>query len=105
VPSGAGQQTDGAGPKRPPLWAGLLVGFALQLVGLFVTLALLTVTFSMSGSGGIFLLLLPFIVLLVGPALLMISWRWRRFAAGMLIISAAVWLIVIGPCLGLALGV
>ena len=91
--------------KRPPLWAGILTGLGLQILGLVAMLLLLTVSFSIqTGMGGIFILLAPFIVLLVGPALLMISWRWRRFATGVLIISAAVWLIIIGPCLGLAVG-
>jgi len=74
-------------------------------VGVILMLMLFTAAYSWNmGSGGIFIMLLPFIVLLVGPALLMISWKWRRFATGMLIISAAVWLIIIGPCLGLAMG-
>ncbi|GAA5203470.1 hypothetical protein [Microbacterium jejuense] len=95
-----------ASPKRPPVWAGLLAGVGLQIAGLIVMVMLLTVSFSISTPGywGIVILLLPFIVLLIGPALLMISWRWRRFATGVLIISAAVWLIIIGPCLGLAMG-
>jgi hypothetical protein len=101
VPAGAQPPT---GPKRPPLWAGLLSGVGLQIAGLVVMLMLLSVTFSLSGNGAVFIMLLPFIVLLVGPALLMISWRWRRFATGVLIISAATWLVIIGPCLGLAMG-
>ena len=90
--------------KRPPLWAGILTGLLLQLLGVVVMVGLLTVSMSnQTQMGGILILLSPFIVLLVGPALLMISWRWRRFATGVLIISAAVWLIIIGPCLGLTM--
>ncbi len=99
----AGAQSP-AGRKRPPLWAGLLSGVGLQIAGLVVMVMLLSVAFSLSGNGAVFIMLLPFIVLLVGPALLMISWRWRRFATGVLIISAATWLVIIGPCLGLAMG-
>nr|BFF10112.1 hypothetical protein GCM10025699_14150 [Microbacterium flavescens] len=46
-------------------------------------------------------LLWPFILVPVLAGLLMFSQRWRRFATGVLIVSAATWLIVIGPCLGL----
>jgi hypothetical protein len=87
------------------VWAGLLSGVGLQIAGLVVMLMLLSVAYAVPGNGAVVIMLLPFIVLLVGPALLMISWKWRRFATGVLIISAAVWLIIIGPCLGLAMGV
>jgi hypothetical protein len=82
----------------------VLTGLGAQVVGVVAMIMLLSVMFSVAyGSWGVFVLLLPFIVLLIGPALLMLSWHWRRFATGMLIVSAAVWLIIIGPCLGLAL--
>jgi len=40
----------------------------------------------------------PFILITVLAALLLLSKRWRRFATGMLIVSAALWVVVIGPC-------
>ena len=43
----------------------------------------------------------PFILVTIGAALLMLSKRWRRFATGVLIVAAAPWIVVIGPCIAL----
>ena len=64
----------------------------LAVVLFFLTAGLIT---------GFFGALWPFILVTVGAALLMISKRWRRFATGVLIVSAAAWIVVIGPCIAL----
>jgi hypothetical protein len=46
----------------------------------------------------------PFILVTVGSALLMLSKRWRRFATGALIVCAATWIVVIGPCIAILSG-
>lgn len=103
------ESPDGTEParegKRPAVWVGILSGIGLQIVGVVLMFLLLAVSSSFTGAGDgvVFFLLLPFIVLLVGSALLMISWYWRRFALGVLIVSTAVWITLIGPCLGLVL--
>ncbi len=92
--------------KRPAVWVGILSGLGMQVAALVLGLVLLAMAAQVASGGPVVLfLLLPFIVLLVGPALLMISWRWRRFAVGVLIVSAAVWITLIGPCLGLMAGI
>ena len=40
----------------------------------------------------------PFILITVLAALLLFSKRWGRFATGILIVSAALWVVAIGPC-------
>ena len=51
------------------------------------------------GSGiGFFI---PFMVIAVGAIVMMFFPQTRKLATGMLIIVAAAWLIVLGPCLGL----
>ena len=103
----AGGTRPGRDGKRPAVWMGVLAGIGLQIVDVVLMFMLLAVASSITveGDWGIVIMLSPFIVVLVGSALLMISWYWRRFAVGVLIVSAAVWIILIGPCLGLLMGV
>lgn len=107
VPPSAGSTRPGRDGKRPAVWMGVLAGIGLQIVDVVLMFMLLAVASSITveGDWGIVIMLSPFIVVLVGSALLMISWYWRRFAVGVLIVSAAVWIILIGPCLGLLMGV
>lgn len=107
TPPSAGGTRAGRDGKRPAVWMGILAGIGLQIVDVVLMFMLLAVASSITveGDWGIVIMLLPFIVVLVGSALLMISWYWRRFALGVLIVSAAVWIILIGPCLGLLMGV
>ncbi|MFE6997224.1 hypothetical protein ACFVAE_14765 [Microbacterium sp. NPDC057659] len=88
-----------AGTRKPGpgMGAGFGIGCAAYVLGIPIMLASLSAT-AAAGALGV---LWPFIVILVISALLMISERTRRVGAGMLIASAAAWIIVIGPCIGL----
>lgn len=77
--------------------AGFGIGCAAYVLGIPIMLASLTAT----AAAGFFGILWPFILIVVVSALLMFSERTRRVGAGMLIASAAAWIIVIGPCIGL----
>jgi len=79
----------------------------LLIVAIPVMVAMFPIAYTarLTSAAVLAILLAPYIVLLVGSALLMISRRWRRFATGMLIMIAAAWLVVIGPCIGLSMGV
>ena len=80
---------------RPGVGPGVATGCGLQVLAVvlfFATAGLVA---------GVFGALWPFILVTVGAALLMISKRWRRFATGVLIVSAAAWIVVIGPCIAL----
>lgn len=76
----------------PGVGAGVATGCGLQVLAaiLFVTTA---------GFMSFFGALWPFLLITIAAALLMISKRWRRFATGALIVAAATWIIVIGPCI------
>ncbi len=56
---------------------------------------------TMGFIGSIWGFLWPFILIPVLAGALMFSRRWRRFATGVLIVSAATWIIVIGPRMGM----
>lgn len=85
----------GAKDDRPGVGPGVATGCGLQVLAVIVF-------FLTSGYvGGILGILWPFILITVAAALLMISKRWRRFATGALIVSAAMWIVVIGPCIAL----
>jgi hypothetical protein len=77
------------------VWLGLLAGCGMQILGLVIFMTMVTLTTNLFGA------LWGFMLFTVAAIALMFSKRWRRFATGILIISAATWIIVIGPCLGL----
>lgn len=82
---------------RPGVGAGVATGCGLQVLGV--------IAFFLSlGVATFYGALWPFIVITVAAAALMFSRRWRRFATGVLIVSAATWIIVIGPCIALLSG-
>ncbi|WP_203581670.1 hypothetical protein [Microbacterium hibisci] len=96
-----------AGPpdarRRPGVGLGLLAGAGLLVFDLVVLFVLLTLASGITvGSGGVLVLMLPFLVVLAGSVLLMLSWYWRWFALGLAIVTAAS-AIAIGPFLGLLL--
>lgn len=81
--------------SRPGVGPGVATGCGLQVLAV--------IAFFATGGfiAGILGILWPFIVVTVAAALLMLSRRWRRFATGVLIVSAATWIVVIGPCIAL----
>ena len=80
-------------PGPPPgVGAGIATGFGLQFLGLILFQSTaLAIPYPL-------LKLWPFILITVLAVLLLFSKKWRRFAAGVLIVSAAIWIVVIGPC-------
>ena len=109
TPPGQGPPTQGyagygavpppdAPPERGPgVGAGIGIGFVLQLAGVVLfLLTLFVIPYPV-------LMLWPFILITVGFAALLFSKKWRRFATGVLIVAAAMWIVVIGPCYGILL--
>ena len=81
--------------RGPGVGAGIGIGFVLQLAGVVLfLLTLFVIPYPV-------LMLWPFILITVGFAALLFSKKWRSFATGVLIVAAAMWIVVIGPCYGL----
>ena len=74
--------------------AGAGIGCGAHVLALFVAMGLLSV-------GGVTGFLVPFVLIAVAAIVMMFFTKTRRFATGVLIIVAAVWIIVLGPCLGM----
>ena len=80
-------------PARPhSVGQGVGIAFVAYFVGVVLVMG------TASAIPYPLLKLWPFILIVVLSALLLFSKKWRRFATGMLIVSAALWIIVIGPC-------
>ena len=78
--------------------AGIGIGCGLQF------LAGLIFLFTMFAAGSMWGPLLPAILITVAAIVGMFFARWRRFSTGVLIVSAATWLIFLGPCIALVGG-
>ena len=80
-------------PGPPPgIGAGIATGIGLQFLGLIMFQGTaLAIPYPL-------LKLWPFILITLLAAALLISKRWRLFAAGVIIVAAATWIVVIGPC-------
>ena len=76
----------------PGVGVGIATGVGLQFLGLiaFQSTAL-AIPYPL-------LKLWPFILITVLAVVLLFSKRWRPFAAGVIIVAAATWIVVIGPC-------
>ncbi|MFC4139499.1 MULTISPECIES: hypothetical protein [unclassified Microbacterium] len=96
-------------PEPPPrsrlgIWAGTGIGCGLHVIAMLLTLTLMSIAMSTGGraltttTAG---QLIPFIVIAAVSLLLLFPARTRRLGAGMTIVAAASWLVVIGPCFGL----
>lgn len=93
--------------KRPSLGAGVGIGFAALFVAVLLLIFGSPVVgwlYELGWDIGIFGFLWPFILIVVVGVVLMFSQKWRRFATGYLIVTAAFWLIVLGPCIALLSG-
>lgn len=84
-----------AEPKRPGVGPGVATGCGVQVLALILFFLTAGIIPSFYGA------LWPFILFTVAAALLLISKRWRRFATGALIVCAATWIVVLGPCIAL----
>ena len=93
--------------ERPSLGAGVGIGFAALFVGVLLLLfgsPVLGWLYDLGWDVGIWGFLWPFILIVIVGVVLMFSQKWRRFATGYLIVAAAFWLIVLGPCIALLSG-
>jgi hypothetical protein len=52
-----------------------------------------------NSGGGILVLLWPFLLIAVAAIVMMFFRATRPYATGVLIIAAAMWLVIIGPCI------
>lgn len=83
------------------LGIGLAIGFGANLVAGILMVISLGLPMMQVGPIGI---LWPFLLAALVPLVMMFFAKTRSFATGMLIMCAAVWLIVIGPCILLIRG-
>ena len=93
--------------RRPSLGAGVGIGFAALFVGVLLLLfgsPVMGWLYDLGWDVGIWGFLWPFILIVIVGVALMFSQKWRRFATGYLIVAAAFWLIVLGPCIALLSG-
>ncbi|MFF2495503.1 hypothetical protein [Agromyces sp. NPDC058064] len=94
-----------AGSERPGLstGAGIGIGVGIGCGAHVVAFILLLATLMLGGMFGSTLIgiIWPFVVVAV-VAIVMLFWkRTRGIAIGMLIVAAAAWIVVLGPCLGI----
>ena len=93
--------------RRPSLGAGVGIGFAALFVGVLLLIfgsPVLGWLYDLGWDVGVWGFLWPFILIVIVGVVLMFSQKWRRFATGYLIVTAAFWLIVLGPCIALLSG-
>jgi hypothetical protein len=96
------------GPWMPPaparkglsfgagLGIGIAIGVVAHILGIIAMFASANV---LNGSGGILALLWPFLLIAVAAIVMMFFRPTRSYATGILIIAAAMWLVIIGPCI------
>jgi hypothetical protein len=103
-PFGYPGSPDAPPPKQGPSFGagigiGVGIGCGAYVVGGIVMLA------TISLIGNIFGFIWPFILIVVAAIVMMFFARTRPIATGILIVSAAAWVVVIGPCLALTVPV
>jgi len=104
-PPGAAQPTAGTGLSfGARLAIGIGIGLAAHVVGVAAVFALAPILSEMSDVLGPMTVLWPFVLIAVVGIVLMFFVRPRPYATGILIAAAAMWLIIIGPCIALLTG-
>lgn len=106
-PTGYGPPPPGYGvpptPPGPGIGLGTLAGVGLFILGVvlfFATGRMMPATDGSVFGGAAFILpFWPFFVIPLLTALLYFLPAWRRFATGVLIIFAAMWIVLVGPCI------
>ncbi|SFI71424.1 MULTISPECIES: hypothetical protein [Microbacterium] len=106
-PTGYGPPPPGYGvpptPPGPGIGLGTLAGVGLFILGVvlfFATGSMMPATDGSVFGGAAFILpFWPFFVIPLLTALLYFLPAWRRFATGVLIIFAAMWIVLVGPCI------
>ncbi|GEP48118.1 hypothetical protein FVP74_12335 [Microbacterium saccharophilum] len=90
-------------PPGPGIGLGTLAGVGLFILGVvlfFATGSMMPATDGSVFGGAAFILpFWPFFVIPLLTALLYFLPAWRRFATGVLIIFAAMWIVLVGPCI------
>jgi len=76
---------------------GLAIGFGLQIIGVI----LLLVTLSTGLATTVWVVLWPFLLIILAAIVLMFFAKTRGAATGILIVSAGMFLVIIGPCIAL----
>ncbi len=79
---------------------GIGVGIGIGCASLLIALVLYFALLSLSGTFSLLIFVFPLVV----GGVLMFWKKTRGMGTGVLIISAAAWITVIGPCLGLFSG-
>jgi hypothetical protein len=80
--------------------AGLGIGLAIGVVAhVLGVLAMFAVLGTMNGDAGIIGLVWPFLLIAVAAIVMMFFRTTRSYATGIPIIAAAMWLVIIGPCI------
>lgn len=82
----------------PGIGTGIGLGCGAHVLGVLFMLGALG---AMLPFGGMFGILWPFVLIAVVSLGLLIPERTRRVGAGMTIIAAATWIVLIGPCLAI----
>lgn len=110
-PPGYGPPPPGYGvpPKRPGPGIGLGTAagaglFVLAIALFFATGSMMPSANGLLGGSSYILPFWPFIVIPLLTALLYFLPKWRRFATGVMIIFAAMWIVLVGPCVVLIAG-
>ncbi|MDT3315897.1 hypothetical protein Q9S71_03580 [Microbacterium sp. KSW4-11] len=93
-PPGYGQPP---GPRRLSFGAGVGIGTGIGC-GAYVLGGLLAIALISTGLVGF---LAPFVIIAIVGAALMFSARTRPIGTGILIVTAAAWILVLGPCVAL----
>ncbi|MFC7788789.1 hypothetical protein ACU045_07370 [Microbacterium sp. MAHUQ-60] len=105
---GPGSPGYGPGPWMPPaptrkglsFGAGLGIGIAIGIVAhVLGIVAMFAVLSTMNGDAGIIGLVWPFLLIAIAAVVMMFFRATRPYATGVLIIAAAMWLVIIGPCI------
>lgn len=80
--------------------AGLGIGIAIGIVAhVLGVVAMFASAGAAGGAGGILVMLWPFLLIAVAAGVMMFFRATRSYATGTLIIAAAMWLVIIGPCI------
>ncbi|MDT0158278.1 hypothetical protein Q9R19_11630 [Microbacterium sp. ARD32] len=87
-------------PARKGLSFGARLGLGVA-IGVVAHVVCLVLLFAIAAQFGLFAGLTPFILLAVASVVGMFFRVTRPWATGVLIIAAAAWLIVLGPCIAL----
>ncbi|MGB3374876.1 MAG: hypothetical protein WBA87_07035, partial [Microbacterium sp.] len=80
------------------LGIGIAIGVVAHVLGVVAMFASLSVV---NGDGGVLVLLWPFLLIAIAAIVMMFFRPTRSFATGILIIAAAMWLVIIGPCIAI----